>query len=124
MGSPLAQTSVSFASQAWRNFDDISILQEGNVQKIQGKVTAICMASRIATYQDPSGSATKDIPYDFLVVATGTQRSWPIVPRAMGRKEHLQEMAGHIRDVRESKRVVVVGGGEIYNTFQANCEPY
>lgn len=111
MGSPLALTSPTFACEAWRTFDDISLLDKGDVQTIQGKATSVGMASRIVTYQRPDG-LMKEIPYDYLVVATGMKRSWPIVPRALKKESFIDDVNEHVRSIGDAKRVVVVGGGE------------
>jgi NADH dehydrogenase FAD-containing subunit len=87
------------------------MLQQSNVRTIHGKVTSICMDSKVAVYQDQSNSLAKDVSYDFLVVATGTRRSWPVVPRALERQGYIEDVEDHIKGVRESKRVVIVGGG-------------
>lgn len=111
MGSPLVHSNSDSASEAWRRFDDIPILHRYNVRTIQGKVDSIDMASRVATYQENSTSQSKHIPYDYLVVATGTSRNWPVVPQSSKRDEYLRDIHDSIESLRGSKRVVIVGGG-------------
>ncbi|TVY39017.1 Apoptosis-inducing factor-like protein B [Lachnellula occidentalis] len=111
MGSPLVCASESFASEAWRKFDEIPLINRHNVRSIQGRASAIDMSSRIATYQENSSGPVKQISYDYLVVATGTQRSWPVVPRALNRSGFLRDIQDHTSSIRDAKRAVVVGGG-------------
>ncbi|ATZ48284.1 Bcalo3 [Botrytis cinerea B05.10] len=122
MGSPLAHSKSEFASEAWRRFDDIPILHRNNVRTIQGKASSIDMASRVATYQENSTSPLMEIPYDYLVVATGASRNWPVVPKSTTREEYLQDIHGHIESLRRSKRVVIVGGGAVGVEFAAEIK--
>lgn len=103
MGSPLAYSKSEFASEAWRRFDDIPILHRNSVRMIQGKASSIDMASRVATYQENSISPLMEIPYDYLVVATRTSGNWPVVPKSSTREEYLQDIHGHIENLRGSK---------------------
>ncbi|TEY53490.1 hypothetical protein BOTCAL_0246g00050 [Botryotinia calthae] len=80
------------------------------------------MASRVATYQGNSTSPLMDIPYDYLVVATGTSRNWPVVLKSSAREEYLQDIHGHIESLRGSKRVVIVGGGAVGVEFAAEIK--
>ncbi|TGO19661.1 hypothetical protein BTUL_0003g01160 [Botrytis tulipae] len=122
MGSPLAHSNSEFASEAWRRFEDIPILHRYNVRTIQGKVGSIDMASRVATYQENSTSPSKHIPYDYLVVATGTSRNWPVVPQSSKREEYLRDIHDNIESLRCSKRVVIVGGGAVGVEFAADVK--
>ena len=109
MGSPLVMSSLSFAQEAWRCFKDIP--QFENVRIVQGRALSIDVASRVAKYHKYDEDLTQEMPYDFLVVATGTQRRRPIVPEALHKIEYLQHVDRHIQRVRDAKQVVVVGGG-------------
>ncbi|KAF7864289.1 uncharacterized protein EAF02_010257 [Botrytis sinoallii] len=122
MGSPLVHSNSDFASEAWRRFDDIPILYRYNVRTIQGKVDSIDMVSRVATYQENSTSPSKHIPYDYLVVATGTSRDWPVVPQSSKKEEYLRNIHDNTESLRGSKRVVIVGGGAVGVEFAAEIK--
>ena len=55
------------------------------------------------------------LDYDFLVVASGLRRVWPVVPQSLKKKQYLIEAGDHIRSVANFRHgVAVVGGGESY----------
>jgi len=110
MGSPLVQTSSRFADEAWRPFKEIPAMN--HCHHIQGTAMAINTAERIATYFDLAGEKIeKSLAYDYLVVATGTRRGWPIVPLAQDKARYLKDNSEHIESIKDAKRVVIVGGG-------------
>lgn len=138
MGAPMAHTSRHFTSEAWMAYKDIKYLSNGNVKVLQGRVVNVDMASKIASYteipaRNESDSskqlrstagqrlqidsadpvlATKFVPYDYLVVATGMQRAWPIVPRSLIKTCYVHDAEKHIGKLSDAKRIVVVGGGK------------
>lgn len=105
-------SSSSFAREAWRYFKDIPQFEK-DVCIVQGRALSIDVASRVAKYHKHDDDVTQEMPYDFLVVATGTQRRWPVVPEALHKTEYLQNVDSHIQRLRDAKQVVVVGGGRL-----------
>lgn len=69
------------------------------------------MSSKIAFYLDAKTGSQRQIPYDYLIVATGTQRGFPIVPSALGKRQFLYDVGGLVGELERCERVVVVGGG-------------
>ncbi|TVY49855.1 Fe-regulated protein 8, partial [Lachnellula cervina] len=121
MGSPLVMSSSSFAREAWRYFKDIPQFEK-DVCIVQGRALSIDVASRVAKYHKHDDDVTQEMPYDFLVVATGTQRRWPVVPEALHKTEYLQNVDSHIQRLRDAKQVVVVGGGAVGVEFAAEVK--
>ena len=138
MGAPMAHTSRDFTSEAWMAYKDIKYLTNGDVRVLQGRVVNVDMASKIASYMDISVQdesdfskqldstagqppqihsadpvlPTKFVPYDYLVVATGMQRAWPIVPRSLAKKNYVHDAEKHIEKLSSAKHIAVVGGGK------------
>ncbi|CZR66554.1 uncharacterized protein PAC_16455 [Phialocephala subalpina] len=86
MGSPLAHLSPTFAHEAWLPFSQLKLLSRGGVNILQGRALHINMSSNVAFYLDAKSGSQRQIAYDYLVVATGTKREFPIVPSALGKK--------------------------------------
>lgn len=103
-------SSTDFAKEAWRSYDDITLLKD-DVRTVQGSAIGLNMSSRVATYQKQGEDSVYQIPYDFLVTATGTSRRWPVAPEAATRDDYLHDVDNLTQSVESAKRVVVVGGG-------------
>lgn len=116
IGSPLALADEEYAAKAWVKYDDIPALQ-GNrsIRVLHGSVQAVDTNNKIATYiARDMGTQTAQVPYDFLVVASGLRRPFPVVPQSLRRKQYLFEAESHIRAVTAARHgVVVVGGGAV-----------
>ncbi|POS77775.1 oxidoreductase [Diaporthe helianthi] len=114
IGSPLALADEAYASKAWVRYEDIAALKTPKITMIQGKATKVDMSSKRATVLETSTQAPRDLAYDYLVVATGLRRAWPVVPQSLYRKQYLSEAGAHIAAVSEAPDgVVVVGGGAV-----------
>lgn len=100
-------SSTDFAKEAWRSYDNITLLKD-DVRTVQGSAIGLSMSSRVATYQKLGKDSVYQIPYDFLVTATGTSRRRPVAPEAATRGDHLHDVDNLTQC---AKRVVVVGGG-------------
>jgi hypothetical protein len=62
-----------------------------------------------ASNQDES----KEIEYEYLVVATGLQRPWPVVPVANTKVQYMKDAARQIKMLEEVKGgILIVGGGK------------
>ncbi|CAN8100929.1 unnamed protein product [Discula destructiva] len=114
IGSPLALADAAYANKAWVKYNDIPALQNSKITIHQGTATAIDPAAKTATILDTTTQAPRHIPYDYLVVATGLRRAWPVVPQSLLKKTYLAESGAHIATVTAApKGVVVVGGGAV-----------
>ncbi|KAG8163762.1 hypothetical protein KVR01_007059 [Diaporthe batatas] len=104
----------AFASKAWVKYEDMAALKTPKITMIQGKATKVDMSNKRATVLETSTQAPRDLAYDYLVVATGLRRAWPVVPQSHYRKQYLSEAGAHIAAVSEAREgVVVVGGGAV-----------
>ena len=122
IGSPLTLADEEYAARAWVKYEDIPALQgtNSNIRVLHGSVQTVDINAKIATYS-PRGiqvgtqtAATIHLPYDYLVVASGLRRPFPVVPQSLRRKQYLFEAESHIRAVTASRHgVVVVGGGAV-----------
>ena len=114
IGSPLALADDAYAAKAWVKFDDIPALKTPKITMIQGKATGVDPASKRATVLEADTQSPRDLAYDYLVVATGLRRAWPVVPQSLYRKQYLAEAGSHIGAVSDAPAgVVVVGGGAV-----------
>lgn len=114
IGSPLALADDTYAAKAWVRFDDIPALRSPKITMIQGKATGVDPASKRATILETATQSPRDLAYDYLVVATGLRRAWPVVPQSLYRKQYLTEAGSHISAVTDAPAgVVVVGGGAV-----------
>lgn len=114
IGSPLALADEAYASKAWVRYEDMAALKTPKITMIQGKATKVDMSSKRATVLETSTQAPRDLAYDYLVVATGLRRAWPVVPQSLFRKQYLYEAGAHIAAVSDAPDgVVVVGGGAV-----------
>lgn len=92
----------------------MAALKTPKITMVQGKATKVDMSNKRATVLETSTQAPRDLAYDYLVVATGLRRAWPVVPQSLYRKQYLSEAGAHITAVSEAPDgVVVVGGGAV-----------
>lgn len=115
IGCPLAFASTTYASKTWNRFADIAALQRPNVHFIQGSVAGVDPATKSATVHAHVTRLPQTLSYDFLIVASGLRRPFPVVPTSLGRKQYLLEVEEHIHAVAHDSPdgVVVVGGGAV-----------
>ncbi|EOO02375.1 putative pyridine nucleotide-disulfide oxidoreductase-like protein [Phaeoacremonium minimum UCRPA7] len=114
IGSPLAFASEAYADKAWVKYEDVVPLQAPNVHVIQGTVNGVDCSAKTATITESGQTSTRELTYDFLVVASGLRRVFPVVPQSLRRKMYLFETGDHIRAVTNATDgVVVVGGGAV-----------
>lgn len=117
IGSPLALADETYTPKAWVKYTDIPALTHPKIHIIRGTVTSVDAAAKTTTILDTAdGGTPRDLTYDYLVVATGLRRAWPVVPQSLRRETYLAEAGVHISAVRAAPRdagVVVVGGGAV-----------
>lgn len=94
-------------------FEDLPALRsQPDLKCIQGSVKHIDPEQRIATITNSITEKSYTENYDYLIVASGLRRVWPVVPQSLTKKTYLYEASEHIHAVRESADgVVVIGGG-------------
>jgi len=101
--------------KAWVRFNDIAALCRPDVGIIQGRATNVDCDKKTATVVLVGGQEVVKLQYDYLIVASGLRRVWPVVPQSLRRKQYLFEAGGHIKTVSDAPHgVVVVGGGTFY----------
>lgn len=118
IGSPLALADTGYAKQCWVRYADMPALLSSSAQirVVQGSLTGLDPAAMTATYTTTHNGGTKEkLEYDYVVVATGLRRKWPVVPQALAREQYLAEVGAHVAAVRRKGGavVVVVGGGAV-----------
>lgn len=74
-------------------------------------------ADKSATYLDLMTKTLKQLDYDYVVVATGVRRQWPVVPQVSTHVEYVKAGLQHVAAVETSKNgvVVVIGGGTSFS---------
>ncbi|KAE9972935.1 hypothetical protein BLS_003815 [Venturia inaequalis] len=103
IGSPLALASEDYSPKGWLRFEDLPALRsQPDLKCIQGSVNHIDPEQRIATITDSITEQSHTENYDYLVVASGLRRVWPVVPQSLTKKTYLYETSEHIHTVRES----------------------
>ncbi|KAK5080228.1 hypothetical protein LTR05_008741 [Lithohypha guttulata] len=117
VGTPLAHTSSSYTSRPWINYSDFHELSDPNVTVVRGTVEKVDLGSKIVKYSDGSAGNHKtirDLDYDYLVIATGLRRMWPVVLLAMEKKQYEKDSQQFIKKIENCRNgVIVVGGGAI-----------
>lgn len=116
VGAPLAHSSEDYVTKAWIQYSSIPELQRENVTILQGSAVKVDPARMAVTYM-PEMKATvmlQTINYDYLVVASGLQRPWPVVPSAITKLQYSADAARQISNLANSEvGIVVVGGGAV-----------
>ena len=56
--------------------------------------------------------------YDYLVLATGLRREYPIAQKSLTQRDYMREAEEHIEKIEnsEDKTAYVIGGGMLINT--------
>jgi len=111
MGSPLSNVCRDFSREAWLEYKDIPYLKDGSVTVRRGRAQSIDTSERTATFIDDS-DASQTISYDFLVLAYGTHRSWPVVPKAPTKALYLDGGDRYASRLEAARTVAVIGGGK------------
>lgn len=90
---------------------------ERPVQVLQGLATAIredCVVVRKKSEEGDEGEGeVVEVPYEYLVIATGTKLSPPGSLHTEGKMDGVEYFRAYQEQVRRSKRIVVVGGGAV-----------
>ncbi|QDS72569.1 hypothetical protein FKW77_000802 [Venturia effusa] len=115
IGSPLALASEDYSPEAWMRYEDLPALRsQPDLKCIQGSVKNIDPEQRSATITNTLTERSHVEKYDYLIVASGLRRAWPVVPQSLTKKTYLFETSEHIHSANKSAQgVVVVGGGAV-----------
>lgn len=113
IGTPKSLACEKLAAESWTRFQDIPALKSPDFKIIQGSVSSVDFATKIAHILDTATNSTITESYDYLIVASGLRRGYPTVPRSLRRDDYLEEARKHTENVRNARGVVVVGGGMI-----------
>ena len=81
VGAPLGQISVPHAREFWVKYDEILAAKKGeDVQFVHGSAVGLDIASKTLTFSRMQSPAhTEKLSYDYLIVASGMSRKWPVV---------------------------------------------
>lgn len=127
MGAPLAHTAKDFVGKAWKKFDDIPALKRQNVRILKGTATGVDIGKKTVSFKDLSSQKETSVEYDYLVVATGSRRVWPIVPKALNKAAYIQDAKEHIESIENADGdIVIVGGGKLIVSYLMEngfCDP-
>jgi NADH dehydrogenase FAD-containing subunit len=129
MGSPLGQIAPNYAREFWVPYQNLSHYTAAgeNIDFIHGRAVGLDTTRKMLTYtpkptptDSPSGPLTatdslpqQSVPYDYLILATGVRRAWPVTPTALHREPYLQHAESFNAALGKAKRIVVVGGGAV-----------
>ncbi|CAK7204525.1 hypothetical protein SEUCBS139899_007283 [Sporothrix eucalyptigena] len=117
IGSPLVFADKPYAEKAWVPYSEVPALKESpNIKTVHGSVTSVDMASKTAVIQEtaPAGGATRTVSFDFIIVAAGLRRAFPVIPQSGDKAAYLAEVGPHIEAVTTAQDgVLVVGGGAV-----------
>ena len=115
VGAPLAHSFEDYVPKAWIPYSSIPELQRENVTILQGTAVKADPALMSVTYM-PETRATvmlQTMNYDYLVVASGLLRPWPVVPSAITKSQYSADATRQISKLANSEAgIVVVGGGQ------------
>jgi NADH dehydrogenase FAD-containing subunit len=116
VGAPLGQISFKDAGDMWIRYDEIAWLKAQNdketgVTVLQGNVTRLDLESKTISLASPSAST--DVKYDYLLVATGMRRSLPVVPESLNRDAYELDVETFEKELGTYGSIVIVGGGAV-----------
>ena len=116
VGAPLGQVNPSYAREFWIRYEDILKDREADedVQYVQGTASNLDTESKTLLYNS-SEEKERSLSYDFLVVATGLRRAFPVVPEALKEDPYLEDVERFVAPLRNASRIVLVGGGQTYS---------
>ncbi|XHG07529.1 hypothetical protein AWENTII_010668 [Aspergillus wentii] len=114
IGSPKALACDKFAPVAWTRFGDIPALKSPNLRFVQGSISSIDPAQKVAKILDVQTKENREEKYDYLIASSGLRRVFPTVPQSLNKDEYLMEAKKHMENVQNAREgVVVIGGGAV-----------
>ncbi|KAJ5108241.1 hypothetical protein N7456_004916 [Penicillium angulare] len=114
VGAPLAHISPEKTKVMWKLYEGFSELKRPDIDFVQGTVTSIDSENQMIIYQAPEGKS-QPLNYDYVVISSGLQRPWPVVPRAKQLTSYLTDASTFTQRITEAQKlgVVVIGGGAV-----------
>lgn len=99
---------------SWLRYRALWRLKRKELSIRHGSVRAIhpdALSATFVDYDDDNKETT--LYYDYLLLATGSRREWPIVPKANSSKSYVIDAQKHIAGIElaKSSTVAVIGGG-------------
>jgi NADPH-dependent 2,4-dienoyl-CoA reductase/sulfur reductase-like enzyme len=115
IGAPLAHVTRPYVQTFWRRFLDIKALQRPDITILQASLKHVDSRKRRLIMTDVVTGVNRTETYDYLVLATGLKRDFPITPSSLSKDQYLQEAEKHIDAIEKAKggTAVVIGGGKI-----------
>jgi NADPH-dependent 2,4-dienoyl-CoA reductase/sulfur reductase-like enzyme len=93
---------------------------ERNIEVLIGhEVVEIAAGRRRVAVLGPGGSSPEEVPYDHLVIATGAEPAWPVIPGLdLGGVFHVNDLQSTLAlkrylDSTPVRKAVIIGGGYI-----------
>ncbi|RJE18144.1 Pyridine nucleotide-disulfide oxidoreductase [Aspergillus sclerotialis] len=87
MGAPLAHSSSSYASTAWKAFNEIPSLGDNGISVLRGRASSLNPADKVLRFKESASGSEREVEYDYLVAATGLKREWPVVLGSLTRRD-------------------------------------
>lgn len=84
---------------------------------IQGSAKEIDCEKKVARIVNKAIDREYEESYDYLIVASGLRRTWPVVPQSLKREDYLSEALGHVDAVTKARECVAVIGGGTFLIF-------
>ncbi|KAJ6127595.1 hypothetical protein N7523_003207 [Penicillium sp. IBT 18751x] len=125
VGTPLAHISTKQAAHMWKLYSGFSRLERSGVNFIRGSAVQLDAPRQNLRYRGVNGTE-HFISYDYLLVATGMRREWPVVPRS-------SSFSGYFKDAVSSRNLIaaaeklgvaVIGGGAVGVEFAGKIKQY
>ncbi|KAK9719118.1 hypothetical protein K7432_004983 [Basidiobolus ranarum] len=106
MGMTRALTEPDFGEKLWVPYRNVPWLSHPSITVRQGIIREI-------TANNVKLADNGEINFDYLIMALGQSRGTPIGVSASTKGEFMKELLKHHYDIKDSKSVVVVGGGAV-----------
>lgn len=88
---------------------------------VQARVTSI---QKDYIELDREWQGSKQIPFDYVVVATGTRLSKPAAMEHDDKQSSVEYLQNHQADVKQSKSILIVGGGAVGVQMATDLKEY
>ncbi|KKY25846.1 putative fad binding protein [Diplodia seriata] len=127
VGAPLAHVARGSVEPSWVRYRALWRLKRKELSIRHGSVRAVHPDALSATFIDyDDGNREVTLDYDYLLLATGSRREWPIVPKANAFKSYVMEAQKHIAgiEIAKSGTVAVVGGGAVGIEFAGEIKSH
>lgn len=123
IGTPLAFSSKEYYQKAWSKFSECPTLQRPDLRFIQGSITNLDCAAKVATITEHETRTERQESYDYFVAASGLRRAWPTVPQALNKEDFLKEATTAIEAAEKAREGVVVIGGGMFSSWIRASSP-